>query len=387
MDPPGDHADVELTSLIDETLRDHDDDGVVHGRGGSRRALSNGLRPSASRPPPPRLGTHDGRRGLPRPALLGIALAACALVALLLAARTEADLDAEDATSTTRGAAHDAGKRGRGDDDGVLLGFHDASPENVYGANRYRKPPGAGYAGRPRGGLHPVYVLVGRAGKDRDGGAAMGEGVDGVDDPDRFVDDPSHSPYADPRLPLSDAARDAEQREWEAKRDDVRSAYGAWDFQDDWPARHGGKPRPVVDWPSVKATLGEVDADAFPPGAWQADAAYVADLVTSGRRLVAAVRRAVGDEYGFDAAGPAGGVDVPDGDPPTTGSKAGWLYDDALQALARKLLRAMLTNAHFYVTLGGHSAAAGHGNNFFQSYMMGEWRSCAGVTPEQARRL
>eukprot|EP00978_Attheya_sp_CCMP212_P013725 scaffold34550_cov56-Attheya_sp.AAC.6 len=38
--------------------------------------------------------------------------------------------------------------------------------------------------------------------------------------------------------------------------------------------------------------------------------------------------------------------------------------------LVRKLLHAMVTNDEFYVVLGGHSAAAGHGNNFLQSYMM-----------------
>ena len=36
----------------------------------------------------------------------------------------------------------------------------------------------------------------------------------------------------------------------------------------------------------------------------------------------------------------------------------------------KKLLNAMITNDHFYVILGGHSAAAAHGNNFHQSYMM-----------------
>jgi len=47
-----------------------------------------------------------------------------------------------------------------------------------------------------------------------------------------------------------------------------------------------------------------------------------------------------------------------------------WMYEESVRALSRKLLRAMMTNDHFYVTLGGHSAAAGHGNNFLQSYMM-----------------
>ena len=37
---------------------------------------------------------------------------------------------------------------------------------------------------------------------------------------------------------------------------------------------------------------------------------------------------------------------------------------------ARKLLHSMMTNDEFYYILGGHSAAAGHGNNFHQTYLM-----------------
>ena len=46
------------------------------------------------------------------------------------------------------------------------------------------------------------------------------------------------------------------------------------------------------------------------------------------------------------------------------------MHRPSFEALAKKLLNAMITNDHFYVILGGHSAAAAHGNNFHQSYMM-----------------
>ena len=46
------------------------------------------------------------------------------------------------------------------------------------------------------------------------------------------------------------------------------------------------------------------------------------------------------------------------------------MHDVSYDALVKKLLNAMMTNDHFFVVLGGHSAAAGHGNNFHQSYMM-----------------
>jgi hypothetical protein len=59
---------------------------------------------------------------------------------------------------------------------------------------------------------------------------------------------------------------------------------------------------------------------------------------------------------------PAKAVDASNG--------AAWMHEPSYKALAKKLLNAMITNDHFYVILGGHSAAAGHGNNFHQSYMM-----------------
>ena len=53
-----------------------------------------------------------------------------------------------------------------------------------------------------------------------------------------------------------------------------------------------------------------------------------------------------------------------------TGSQTGWLYDNAHWALARELLRGMMTNAHFYVKLGGHSPAAGHGERGRQCWSL-----------------
>eukprot|EP00957_Ditylum_brightwellii_P182403 13895085-Ditylum_brightwellii.AAC.1 len=48
----------------------------------------------------------------------------------------------------------------------------------------------------------------------------------------------------------------------------------------------------------------------------------------------------------------------------------GWTTKKSFEGLVRRLLHAMMTNDTFTVVLGGHSAAAGHGNHFHQSYMM-----------------
>jgi hypothetical protein len=50
--------------------------------------------------------------------------------------------------------------------------------------------------------------------------------------------------------------------------------------------------------------------------------------------------------------------------------RGGWTTKKTFQSLSRRLLHAMMTNDEFTVVLGGHSAAAGHGNHFHQSYMM-----------------
>jgi hypothetical protein len=51
-------------------------------------------------------------------------------------------------------------------------------------------------------------------------------------------------------------------------------------------------------------------------------------------------------------------------------SNGGWTTERSLKGLARRVLHAIMTNDEFTVVLGGHSAAAGHGNLFKQSYTM-----------------
>ena len=62
-------------------------------------------------------------------------------------------------------------------------------------------------------------------------------------------------------------------------------------------------------------------------------------------------------------------------------------YDEgSYEGMTRRLLHAMMTNGEFNVVLAGHSAAAGHGNNFNQSSIvqfdrvMGPLLSNLGVT-------
>jgi hypothetical protein len=66
-------------------------------------------------------------------------------------------------------------------------------------------------------------------------------------------------------------------------------------------------------------------------------------------------------------------VDLDDGSavpPPESLNQAGWTTKRSLDGFARRLLHAMMTNDSFTIVVGGHSAAAGHGNNFLQNYTM-----------------
>ena len=74
------------------------------------------------------------------------------------------------------------------------------------------------------------------------------------------------------------------------------------------------------------------------------------------------------DEEEIQARNSLFGLDIVDNKNPTPGDiGAAWMTERAFNVLTKKLLHAMVTNEEFYVVLGGHSAAAGHDNNFIQS--------------------
>jgi hypothetical protein len=97
------------------------------------------------------------------------------------------------------------------------------------------------------------------------------------------------------------------------------------------------------------------------------------------RALITRVRKAIFAEYGLETPSRESDLElgvhiIKKSDRPSklelASKGAAWIHESSLDAFVKKLLNAMITNDHFFVTLGGHSAAAGHGNNFHQSYMM-----------------
>ncbi len=255
---------------------------------------------------------------------------------------------------------------------------------------------------RPQGGLHPLYMtatatattaaaaLGSTDGDDNDhhggGNSTRTASTIEFDNTEYYDDDYESSPYADLRLEMTDEERNREQREWKIKLQEIRDEYGYWDFKDDeYTAMHkDGQGRPVVDWLNIRKTekkkkgdynplLGEIDKDDFPIGSWQTDDQYISKLISEGRKLIERVRSAIYKEYGWDEEGEGednekmvGGIQLIVDSDQSTAALGGenilaWMYESSFRALAKKLLNAMITNDHFFVTLGGHSAAAGHG--------------------------
>jgi len=422
MDPP-EEEDVELASLMAETINDNnnyaqsdddeEDDCRTSVRRGSDAPSSSSSSVSSFAPPPrrsqysssPRHHTlrqkqHQQSRSSSsaptttsspsssnkndhaifgfssRNAILLLILAGFVLVLVLVASKLDSKNET-DAASTTKGVAHHfdpATKEGGSsttskEDNGEYIGFHDASSENIYGANRYYKHKGVGYPLAPRGGLHPIYMMDLEVEDDS-------EKLPDLDDHEYYHEDYELSPYADKRLKLTDAERTSEQTEWNQKLSEIRTEYGYWNFRDDYRQNHKGKDRPVVNWSTVgdkkkeyNPLLGEIDPSDFPKDAWQTDDTYIANFLREGRSLIQRVQDGIYEEHGWERGDAQGGINIMDGSSPTTGGVA-WMYEGSMKALVKKLLCAMMTNDHFFVTLGGHSAAAGHGNNFFQSYIL-----------------
>ena len=188
---------------------------------------------------------------------------------------------------------------------------------------------------------------------------------------------------------VDQAAREpmAFSNDWHVLCDDTLSTtpqqneklWGSWKFVDDKPQRPA---LPVESYPH-----GDVPRSAFPPGAWQSDTAYLEAWLPESISLVNRALQAILAEYGHSTL-----VKNGDGDDfmlslsilenrvygsrPSYGSKkeavgnAGYATPSTLAAIRKRLLHSILTEGSFLFVMGGHSAAAGHGNLFQQSYTL-----------------
>ena len=160
--------------------------------------------------------------------------------------------------------------------------------------------------------------------------------------------------------------------EWKMTKE--RPTHNNIDFYKDYPHR---------DVPRTK----------FPTNAWQLDKEYMTEFLTQGQALVKRAMEAILAEYGhgvddepgasfetrsrmfqlrfldlqttiYGKDGNAGGKDGGAGD------DGGWTTHRSWAGLKRRLWHAIMTEDSFIFAMGGHSAAAGHGNHFSQSYTL-----------------
>lgn len=149
--------------------------------------------------------------------------------------------------------------------------------------------------------------------------------------------------------------------------------------------------RPDYDY-TADYEFGDVPGDQFPDDAWQADAVFVNHIVDAAANFITQAKEAIFAEYGkgkplassellkermkmfhWDK---LAHLESADAAPPANFAKrgtrgnGGWTTPRSWDGLVLRLLHAVHTNRPFVIAMGGHSAAAGHGNHFHQSYMM-----------------
>jgi hypothetical protein len=158
----------------------------------------------------------------------------------------------------------------------------------------------------------------------------------------------------------------------------LTAQWGAWTLSTTTASVSRPRP-PTHDFPNS-----DVSYDQFPAGSWQTDRDYLATWLPEGIALTKRAMRALLAEYGHDNGDddfmynltlysdrPPGGKTRYDFKHPP--GNAG--YADAtvfLPALRKRILHSIVTQSTFTFTMGGHSASAGHGNQF-QQVRYGGW--------------
>ena len=216
-----------------------------------------------------------------------------------------------------------------------------------------------------------------------------------------YVHDEHRSPYASHLYKATKEELQARQDKYVEKMKKVREEWGAWDFRDprdeqsastttsredengDGTNDNNNAIRSAADFSGVDYK--DLPVEDFPPDAWQADEVYVARFLEEAKKLVARVKEGIYAEHGWPTKGKEGDqayldqrnkfwkISVWDpfaGEEDTARDCIASLTKVAFDGLVRKLLHALMTNDEFYAVLGGHSAAAGHGNDFVQNRMI-----------------
>eukprot|EP00559_Dactyliosolen_fragilissimus_P005152 CAMPEP_0184858216 /NCGR_PEP_ID=MMETSP0580-20130426/3340_1 /TAXON_ID=1118495 /ORGANISM="Dactyliosolen fragilissimus" /LENGTH=931 /DNA_ID=CAMNT_0027354247 /DNA_START=120 /DNA_END=2915 /DNA_ORIENTATION=- len=195
-----------------------------------------------------------------------------------------------------------------------------------------------------------------------------------------YVHDEYRSPFASHIYDREPEELEKEQEEYETKMQQIRDTYGGWNFRP--PQTKTSTQRELPSFDTIP--YGDLPSDQFPSTCWQNDPIYVQSLLGEGKALLHRVKEGIYAEYGYPTLPDMNPQQIEErnklfqiqilpndndnGSPrPKDTNGVGWITERTHDMLVRKILHAMITNDNFYVVLGGHSAAAGHGNNFLQT--------------------
>ena len=158
--------------------------------------------------------------------------------------------------------------------------------------------------------------------------------------------------------------------------------WGSWTFVD-----ANLEQRPKDDY-YEKYPNRDIPRTEFPPKAWQTDHEYLSKFLPEGIALVERAQKAILVEYGaWNSTTKSTDNDdinsmfyvfrapnLTNGEPKKwcndCTKKGGWTSEKSWKGLKRRILHAIMTEDNFIFAMGGHSAAAGHGNHFQQSYTL-----------------
>lgn len=165
---------------------------------------------------------------------------------------------------------------------------------------------------------------------------------------------------------------------------ELAAAWGAWTLQDN-------QTRPFLEDLYAQYPNRDVPMSQFPADAWQVDMDYLPKFIEQGIALTERAMEAILAEYGHFTRGVThlddAMADATNHDPafmfnltlryPGVGysrkrppGNGGYTTETTLRRIRKQLLHSIVTEDKFFITMGGHSSSAGHGNHFTQSYTM-----------------
>jgi len=153
-------------------------------------------------------------------------------------------------------------------------------------------------------------------------------------------------------------------------RKEMEDKWGKWTLMAD--QKSGPTEDYYADYPNR-----DIPRKKFPPNAWQTDKEWLSKFLPESIKLVDRAINAILEEYGepTDGTSVLFHVEKHDAwfekmDKHQCQTQGGCTTVKSFENLKRRLLHAVMTEDMFVFAMGGHSAAAGHGNHFIQSYSL-----------------